>query len=1207
MSKGKKKGKTPSYKDDPPWMRGYFPFHLRITAPISSQLHLHQSSLKIDDLDEDNQSSFMNELCSYKLYCCDRRMCSLSRHNYELTELPNIFPPKLRWGSGVGSGGPGGGGELEGKPTVQQTYCMTVLEINILTLHDQCCVNDWYIASITRLNHLSYIFGYSFRASNRFGCPHGPAKPTRAHRALRGYSLLVEGRSGISIGEGGLSQFGGLIDIQTYGQTVDLGDPPQYFVWPSPRPTSQRRRELNTRKNVHLRIRVRSVTRHIHSADTLGRMFLVMIGATKYGSKQKRTTPNSNSNNSNNNNNNSSSSSNSNSSSNFISNNSNNNSSNSGSTVGGSTVGGSTVARSSPAKIEAPAGRNSVSSLTKRDLLNQMVTQTQQHRKQIRTLETELGRLRTGDVLTKCEVAMGDVEWRPGDVVGEGSFSTVYKGTYCATEVAVKELKFKLFQDDKNYFRSEAALLQQLHHPRVVLLMGVCTAATRPFMVLEYLSGGTLYSLIHNTTRERLDHAAYFIVAKDIAQGLNYLHKHDPQVLHLDLKSMNVLLDPYTRAKIADFGFSILRRNRNEPQQQKGSIRGTPAWMAPELLTKGEVSVKCDVYSYAIILWEMLTAQHPFKGADIFQIMEQVESGGRPPLPSAGVSRELRELIISCWAQNPSLRPSFEEILGALEAAALPPSWRGMLNKANVPPSVMSDVTAARTIIGVVEKSAELFRKSQERAKNNKGNQKKDGPKGQQHKLSYELEETLFFAYTGLDNRRTNQRSSSHTPPTRGSSSNRSPRDSSANNSPRARDSTPVKNTRYRSPERRRDSSPEKGYRRSSPDKRPVPSENNRKSASPNRIYQGRRIDRDQRTDRDRGLDKNRDRPREESLDRRNVVRAERLPRERERSDRSKNTKEIRDRYEVRDVKRKDSRDRERLVKKKESEIEGREKKSEIERGRGASNYKVRDRTSDVRQYAAERRPKRSTSLDSRDYPRDRRAQKTSRIQEKKFNSPERQKDERYGRSYSPVCRLSGDSESNWMFQAALAIDSRDSIGESITESLSSLEETRSIRSNSSEERDSGHSSRRQERSYSVSPVRRSPERRRSPTRHLTTDYRRSPEFLGNLDVRRKSPELRRSPRSPVRRNRVRTPENRRESGMRLGPLLVTSEQLRSQKQRLRPVRPSDLSDLGHIPEDSLADISEVLKKAINKRRDAFDFMHSGRDTYRSDDFGWSE
>ena len=118
--------------------------------------------------------------------------------------------------------------------------------------------------------------------------------------------------------------------------------------------------------------------------------------------------------------------------------------------------------------------------------------------------------------------------------------------------------------------------------------------------------------------------------------------------------------------------------------------------MSPELLTTGEVSPKCDVYSYAIILWEMLTAQHPFKGLDVYQIMQTVEAGGRPPLTTMAVSQELRELITSCWAQNPSLRPSFEEILGALETAAIPVSWRGMLQKAALGPSFLSDVNTAR-------------------------------------------------------------------------------------------------------------------------------------------------------------------------------------------------------------------------------------------------------------------------------------------------------------------------------------------------------------------------------------------------------------------------------------------------------------------------------------------------------------------------------
>lgn len=76
--------------------------------------------------------------------------------------------------------------------------------------------------------------------------------------------------------------------------------------------------------------------------------------------------------------------------------------------------------------------------------------------------------------------------------------------------------------------------------------------------------------------------------------------------------------------------------------------------------------------------------------------METIESGGRPHLPVAGVSRELKELITSCWAQNPSLRPSFEEILGALDSAAVPTSWRGVLQNANIGPSLLADVGAAR-------------------------------------------------------------------------------------------------------------------------------------------------------------------------------------------------------------------------------------------------------------------------------------------------------------------------------------------------------------------------------------------------------------------------------------------------------------------------------------------------------------------------------
>ncbi|XP_068207126.1 uncharacterized protein [Palaemon carinicauda] len=855
--------------------------------------------------------------------------------------------------------------------------------------------------------------------------------------------------------------------------------------------------------------------------------------------------------------------------------------------------GGGETERGGGISTKQDSGKVSMT-LTKRDLLNQMVSQTKQHRQQIRTLENELERLRSGDVLNKCEVNISEVEWRPADVVGEGSFSTVYKGTYCGTEVAVKELKFKLSQDDKNYFRSEAALLQQLHHPRIVLMMGVCTGSARPFMLLEYLAGGTLYNLIHTPTRDKLDHAAYFVVAKDIAQGMNYLHRHDPQVLHLDLKSMNVLLDSYMRAKIADFGFSILRRSRSGSPQQRGSIRGTPAWMAPELLTKGEVSAKCDVYSFAIILWEMLTSSHPFKGLDIFQIMERTESGGRPTLPVSRMSRELKELITSCWAQNPSLRPSFEEILGALETAAIPSSWRGLLQKANIKSSQLSDVAAARTIISVVEQSVELVRRSLQQQRANK-NRELNGRELDEREYPANVYDTLETDVGNLTDILKAQ------PRLRGMSSSRGGQDESPRrqNSPYRR-SSPTRHpytrdvSQGRGPNfkknQTRDFSPHKeGVRRSS-------SKVSRTVVGDVKRRQSVREQRHSSVEHINRMDRSRQRRKESYSEEVARYRNERSNSEKysKENDRRRNgrEREYLIKSDIAKVRNKSNRDRQNYDIQKNLEYE----KSNFNRGKKEPKQIIERRSNNK---AKAGRKKRSRSLESSVRYNDIRMD--GRSPERHYSGASDRysdlpRDRNYKKKYEREQNLSAEprrlANVHRRNHERLA-DSRDSLGDSQNESWTSIEGSSYGDSNNPSDEFEDHYIEKAKRRHSPSP------RRASPERHLSPSPRKVNHHSPEQSDYNYSPERRRSPRSPARRRVV-------DSRSQFGPLMVTSEQLLSQKQRLRPVRPSELTDLTNMPENSLNDISVILKTAITKRRNALDEGMSGRDSFRSE-FEWSD
>ncbi|XP_070553545.1 uncharacterized protein [Ptychodera flava] len=361
-------------------------------------------------------------------------------------------------------------------------------------------------------------------------------------------------------------------------------------------------------------------------------------------------------------------------------------------------------------KAEKSKTKGSSSSVTKRELMRKVRKQNEEHRKQIRHLEAELTRLKHKDPMRSCEIPEDDIRFSEADLTGEGAFSQVFRGSYHGSEVAIKRLKTPLSVQDKNYFAEEVNLMRELRHPRVVLLLGVCTTSHLPLMVLEYMSNGSLYSWLHDPNRPPLDHISYFQLARDTSLGMNYLHRHKPAVLHMDLKSMNVLIGSHGRAKIGDFGFSKLRHDADLAASQSGvSMRGTPAWMAPELLdpTIGDVTTKVDVYSFGMILWEMFTRRHPYKGLSVFQIIERVRQNKRPEIPDT-CPAALSKLINLCWEQKPNRRPSFKDILISLEGLSFPPEWRDLFAAAGIPREAMDDAHSARSIIDLVNKSVEM-------------------------------------------------------------------------------------------------------------------------------------------------------------------------------------------------------------------------------------------------------------------------------------------------------------------------------------------------------------------------------------------------------------------------------------------------------------------------------------------------------------------
>jgi PAS domain S-box-containing protein len=250
--------------------------------------------------------------------------------------------------------------------------------------------------------------------------------------------------------------------------------------------------------------------------------------------------------------------------------------------------------------------------------------------------------------------------------IGSGGFAKVYRAVWLGKEVAVKKLRQDINKDIAASFLAEMALLSSLRHPNVVLMMGACHTPKGDAIVTEFLRGGSLYHYLERLAEQGrlMNYTLMRAFALDIAYGMAYLHSMDPPIIHRDLKSLNVLLDENDHCKIADFGLS---RELHSSNMASGTM-GTPHWLAPEVLKGERYTAKVDVYSYAIVLWEMATTEKPFAGVNPFTLVSRIvnEENFRLALPD-WLRPEWVSLIQSCWAPSPASRPSFAEIIEIIQ------------------------------------------------------------------------------------------------------------------------------------------------------------------------------------------------------------------------------------------------------------------------------------------------------------------------------------------------------------------------------------------------------------------------------------------------------------------------------------------------------------------------------------------------------------
>lgn len=256
------------------------------------------------------------------------------------------------------------------------------------------------------------------------------------------------------------------------------------------------------------------------------------------------------------------------------------------------------------------------------------------------------------------------------EIIGIGGFGKVYRAFWAGDEVAVKAARHDPDEDISQTIenvRQEAKLFAMLKHPNIIALRGVCLKEPNLCLVMEFARGGPLNRVLSG---KRIPPDILVNWAVQIARGMNYLHDEAiVPIIHRDLKSSNILILQKVEngdlsnkiLKITDFGLA-----REWHRTTKMSAAGTYAWMAPEVIRASMFSKGSDVWSYGVLLWELLTGEVPFRGIDGLAVAYGVAMNKLAlPIPST-CPEPFAKLMEDCWNPDPHSRPSFTSILDQL-------------------------------------------------------------------------------------------------------------------------------------------------------------------------------------------------------------------------------------------------------------------------------------------------------------------------------------------------------------------------------------------------------------------------------------------------------------------------------------------------------------------------------------------------------------
>jgi len=245
--------------------------------------------------------------------------------------------------------------------------------------------------------------------------------------------------------------------------------------------------------------------------------------------------------------------------------------------------------------------------------------------------------------------------------LGHGQFGEVWEGLWNnTTPVAIKTLKTGTM--DPKDFLSEAHIMKKLRHPKLIQLYAVCTQEEPIYIITELMKNGSLLEYLQGKGRT-MKLAQLIDMAAQIAAGMAYLESQN--YIHRDLAARNVLVGDSLIVKIADFG--LARLIKEDEYEARVGARFPIKWTAPEAANYSRFSIKSDVWSFGILLTELVTfGRIPYPGMTNAEVLHQVEHGYRMAAPQ-GCAPALYDIMLECWHKDPMKRPTFETLQWKLE------------------------------------------------------------------------------------------------------------------------------------------------------------------------------------------------------------------------------------------------------------------------------------------------------------------------------------------------------------------------------------------------------------------------------------------------------------------------------------------------------------------------------------------------------------